>query len=201
MTQTRWWHRLATNIICSYGDLPLEIAAGVRPSRSVHLCDGRQMTRRQVTTRPAVQRLRRSLQCWSRRRVQRNWQLSASRIGPSGGGTMLHLRPACSPRARNVRKLRSAPLTPLLSRRTVVVAQNTAEALAPTNVPPRAKVRVAPPEAPCISGEAEGGHSHNASRRDVAHRHHGHTSAGRDSRLPARGDRQLLPTDLGVAGR
>jgi hypothetical protein len=59
----------------------------------------------------------------------------------------------------------------------------------------------APPPAPHAPGQAEGGPSNDPSRRDVAHRHHRHPPARRDSRLSARGDRQLLSTDLGVAGR
>src|SRR5262245_23810956 len=48
-------------------------------------------------------------------------------------------------------------------------------------------------------GEAEGGPSHHATQRDVAHRHHRHPPARRKPRLRARGDRQLLAPDPGVA--
>ena len=68
-------------------------------------------------------------------------------------------------------------------------------------VPPGAEVRLAPAPAPHAPGQAEGRPSNDPSQRDVARRHHGHPPARRDSRLPARGDRQLLSTDLGVAGR
>ena len=68
-------------------------------------------------------------------------------------------------------------------------------------VPPRPEVRLAPPPAPRAPGEAEGGPSHDASRRDVAHRHHRHPPARRDPRLSPCRDRQLLATDPGVASR
>jgi len=41
-------------------------------------------------------------------------------------------------------------------------------------VPPGAEVRLAPPPAPRAPGQTEGGPSHDASRPDVAHRHHRH---------------------------
>src|SRR5262249_52009277 len=50
-----------------------------------------------------------------------------------------------------------------------------------------------------VHPETEGGSSNDTSQRDVAHRHHRHSPARRDSRLPAGGDRQLLSTDLSVA--
>ena len=65
----------------------------------------------------------------------------------------------------------------------------------------RADVRLAPPAAPRASGKAEGRPSNNPSQRDLARRHNGHSPARRDSRLPARGDRQPVSTDLGVACR
>src|SRR5262245_12773026 len=55
-----------------------------------------------------------------------------------------------------------------------------------------------PPRAP---DQTEGRPSNDPSQRDLAHRHHRHPPARRDSRLSARGDRQLLATDLGVASR
>ena len=82
-----------------------------------------------------------------------------------------------------------------------VLAQGTVWASPSTLVPPGAEVRLAPPPAPRAPGQAEGGPSSDASGRDVAHRHHRHPHARRDSRIPARGDRQLLATDLGVASR
>jgi putative transposase len=42
------------------------------------------------------------------------------------------------------------------------------------------KVRLAPPPAPRAPGQAEGGASNDASRRDVAHRHHRHPPARRN---------------------
>ena len=68
-------------------------------------------------------------------------------------------------------------------------------------VPPRADVRLASAAAPCAPGEAEDWAPNHTRRRDVAHRHHRHPPVRRDPRLPPRGDRQLLATDLGVAGR
>src|SRR5713101_7322286 len=68
-------------------------------------------------------------------------------------------------------------------------------------VPPRTGARLAPPPPPRASRETEDRASHDASQRDVAHRHHPHPPARWDPCLPARGDRQLFSTDLGVAGR
>src|SRR4030095_12635264 len=46
-------------------------------------------------------------------------------------------------------------------------------------VPPGAEVWLAPPPAPRAPGQAEGGSSHDARRRDVAHRPHRHPPAPR----------------------
>src|SRR6516164_3260881 len=68
-------------------------------------------------------------------------------------------------------------------------------------VPPRAEIWLATAPAPSAPRETQGGASNYSTRRDVAYRHHGHSSAGRDPRLPARRHRQLLATDLGMARR
>jgi hypothetical protein len=68
-------------------------------------------------------------------------------------------------------------------------------------VSPGAEVRLAPAPASRAPGQAEGRPANDPSQRDVAHRHHRYPPARRESRVPACGDRQLLATDLGVAGR
>ena len=68
-------------------------------------------------------------------------------------------------------------------------------------VPPRAEIRLATAPAPRAPRETQDRASNHATQRDVAYRYHCHSPAGRDPRLFARCDRQLLATDLGVASR
>src|SRR5262249_19876630 len=63
------------------------------------------------------------------------------------------------------------------------------------------EVRLAPSSPPRTPRQAEGRPANDATYRDVAHRDHGNPPTRWDPGLRARGDRQLLSTDLGVARR
>src|SRR5262249_24525809 len=68
-------------------------------------------------------------------------------------------------------------------------------------VPLGTEVRLAPSSPSRPPRSAKSRPANDTPQRDVAHRHHSPPPARWDPRLRARGDRQLLSTDLGVARR
>src|SRR5262249_17288171 len=110
---------------------------------------------------------------------------SSEGLGSPGDRGHGHLAPLLSRPYRHARRPRAT------ARARVSLAFNLAS--------PRTQVRLATSTAPGPSDDAEGWVAHDWTGRNVAHRYHRHPPGRRDTRLSARGDRQLLSTDFSVA--